>query len=307
MAITLCGTNSYLIDNELSSITENFEKKYKEGVLERFDASEANFDDLVQATHSASLFSIYKLVIIREINNSNLDVEKIKRLLTDVPEEVEIVFLGTGLDKRTEVFKCLKKLTKLTEYLNLEPYKLPSWLVEEALNFGIKLNTDDAMHLINRVGSNQAILYQELKKLAIFSKNITKKEIDELTVPTPQSTIFQLLEAAFMGNTKNALKLYDEQKEQGTDALQILGMIIWQMHILAIILWRDGRSPQQISSDFKLNPYVVQKSIKIGNRLSKLKFKKLIDELYKIEISSKSTKMDTDEALKNLIVRLNKD
>lgn len=302
MITTLGGKNQFMLSQELNLIVDTFEKIAGKENIERFDALETNFDELVQATHAATLFSTDKLVIIREI--SGLDADNINRLITDVPQGIDIVFVDHNFDKRSGVFKILKQKTNLKEFLVLEAQKLPIWLVDLAKKIKVDLTIQDARFLIDRVGTNQAILYQELLKLASFDKHVTKKSIEDLIVASPQSTIFQLLEAAFDGQTKKALKFYDDQRDQGTEPAQILGMIIWQVHLMAIALWRVDHSAQSVASDFKANPYVIQKAINSTKRLTKTKFKRLVQEIYDVDLQIKTTKIDNDEVLKNLIMQI---
>ncbi len=71
----------------------------------------------------------------------------------------------------------------------------------------------DAKYLVMRVGANQQTLSNELAKLLSYDKAITRQTIDLLTEQTPQSTIFELLDAAFAGNSKKAMELYAEQRD----------------------------------------------------------------------------------------------
>ncbi|MEK7602775.1 MAG: DNA polymerase III subunit delta [Patescibacteria group bacterium] len=304
MVTTLCGTSQFLIDKELGLIIDRFQKKHDIQNIERYDALLTEIDILVQATHSQTLFSDAKLVIIRELSANRIATENIDRLILDVPDSIEIVLVEAKLDKRLSLYKSLKKSTELKEFSDLEPQKLPFWLADEAKNLDVDIAISDARYLVERVGTNQAILHQELIKLTNYSNHISKNEIDELTVASPQSTIFQLLGAAFLGNSQKALKIYDDQRAQGTEGSQILAMIIWQIHHIAIILWREGRTTQQISSDFKINPFVLGKADLAAKRLSKTEFKLLVKEVYATDLLIKTTKIDTDDALKNLLVKI---
>src|SRR3546814_19438404 len=52
---------------------------------------------------------------------------------------------------------------------------------------------------------------------------------------TPQSTIFELLDAALSGNTRRALELYEEQRSMKVEPQQIIAMLAWQLHVLAVV------------------------------------------------------------------------
>ncbi len=128
--------------------------------------------------------------------------------------------------------------------------------------------------------------------------------IDLLTEPAPQSTIFQLLEAAFAGRTRTALKLYAEQRAQKVEPAQIIAMLAWQLHVLAVIKTAGDKTSDQIAREAKLNPFVVRKSQNIARDLTLAELKKLISDLLKIDVAMKRTAIDADEALQHYLMTL---
>ncbi|MGC1177308.1 MAG: hypothetical protein WA843_04520, partial [Candidatus Saccharimonadales bacterium] len=168
------------------------------------------------------------------------------------------------------------------------------------------LSTADARYLVERVGVNQQLVSNELEKLLLYDATISRKTIELLTDPAPQSTIFQLLEAAFAGNTKTVLKLYAEQRAQKVEPPQIIAMLAWQLHVLAIIKTAGDRSTDQIAQEARLNPFVVRKSQGIARSLSLADLKNLIADLLKIDIVTKRTTTDPDEALQHYLLKLAK-
>ena len=109
------------------------------------------------------------------------------------------------------------------------------------------MKSNDARYLVERVGTNQQLLANEIEKLALYDKDISKESIDLLTEETPQSTIFELLEAAFAGNHRKVQTLYAEQRAMKVEPPQIIALLAWQLHILAIIKTAGDRTPETIA------------------------------------------------------------
>ncbi len=148
------------------------------------------------------------------------------------------------------------------------------------------------------------MLSSELEKLLIYNPKITRGTIELLTEASPQSTIFELLEAAFAGNTKKAMQLYAEQRALKVEAPQIIAMLTWQLHILAIVKTAGERSVDEIARDAKINPFVVRKSQGIARKVKILDLRSWIADLLDIDLKSKRTKLDIDDALQNYILKL---
>jgi DNA polymerase-3 subunit delta len=112
------------------------------------------------------------------------------------------------------------------------------------------------------------------------------------------------LEAAFAGRTKTALRLYGEQRAQKVEPAQIIAMLSWQLHVLAIVKTAADRPVETIAKEAKLNPFVVRKSQGIARQLSMAELKRLIRELLQIDVALKRTAIDADEVLQHYLMTL---
>ncbi|MBX4188681.1 hypothetical protein KW792_01120, partial [Candidatus Saccharibacteria bacterium] len=128
--------------------------------------------------------------------------------------------------------------------------------------------------------------------------------INLLTEKTPQSRVFDLLDAAFGGNKKKALELYEEQRAQKVEPQAIMALMAWQLRLLALAKIGGSRSPAQIAKDASLSPWPVQKAQNLARKIDDDKLRWMVSEALEIDEKGKSTNIDLDEALKNYIVTL---
>lgn len=304
MVITLNGENTFGLQDELHKLVAAFEQEHGDLALERIDCEETEFDQIQAALTSLPFLASKKMVVLRSPSTNKQFVEQAEQLLHDVPETTDVILVESKLDKRQAYYKFLKKETDFREFPELDLNGLANWLAAEAKRQKGELSQADARYLAERVGLNQQLLGNELEKLLLYDAKITRKTIDLLTDATPQSTIFQLLDAAFAGNSKRALNLYQEQRAMKVEPIQIIAMISWQLNVLAIVKTAGDRSSQAIAKEAKINPYVVTKSQGIARKLSLAQLKTLVKDLLDIDAKSKSTNLDTDEALQHYIVKL---
>ncbi|HET7320428.1 MAG TPA: DNA polymerase III subunit delta [Candidatus Saccharimonadales bacterium] len=304
MIITLTGENAFALQQELRKLVGGFLAEHGDMGLERLDGEEAEYVRMQEALTSLPFLANKKMVVLRAPSANKKFVEEAEKLLNEVPETTDVVIVEPKLDKRLSYYKHLKKATAFHEFSQMDTNGLAAWLQRAAKEQGGALSSNDARYLIERVGANQQLLANELEKLLIHDFKITRASIDELTETTPQSTIFQLLEAAFAGNTKRALQLYQEQRALKVEPHQITAMLTWQLHVLAIIKTAGDLSPAEIAKEARLSPFVVQKSVNIARKMSMGELKKLIADLLNIDIRSKRENIDTDEALQHYILSM---
>ena len=304
MITTLTGENAFGLGEELRKLTAAFLAEHDEFGLERVDGEEAEYGRIAETLTSLPFLADRKLVVLRKPSANKEFIDKAEELLAGVPDTTDVVIVEPKLDKRLSYYKLLKKQTDFREFKELDPGGLARWLVAEAGEKGGKLSSADANYLVQRVGANQQLLANELEKLLLHDAQITRQSIELLTIATPQSTIFELLEAAFAGNAKRTMQLYREQRQLKVEPPQIVAMLAWQLHVLALIKAARDRSAEQIAGEAKLSPYVVKKSQGIARKLTIAQLKTLVADLLDIDVRSKRVGLDTDEALQNYLLKL---
>ena len=304
MITTLTGANSFGLQNKLREIVAAFVAGNGDLAVERIDGQEAELAQINEALNGLPFLSTKKLVILREAGTNKQFAEQVEQILSDLPESTNVILVEPKLDKRLNYYKFLKKNTDFLDFAELDNNGLIRFLVDAAKAQAGSLSSGDARYLVERVGANQQLLSNEMDKLLLYDNKISRRTIDLLTEPAPQSTIFQLLEAAFAGNTQKALNLYAEQRALKVEPQQIIAMLTWQLHVLAIIKTAGDRQSGQIASEAKINPYVLGKSQGIARDLSLQEIKRLVSDLLVIDTESKSINIDTDEALQLYLIKL---
>lgn len=293
-----------MLQAELHRLIAEFVAEHTDMALEQLDGEEAEFDRLRESLQSLPFLASKKLVVLRTPSANKQFVEAAQDLLTELPDSTDVIIVEPKLDKRQSYYKFLKKQPGFREFSQMDVPALAKWLVDQAAFQGGTLDKQDATYLVERVGANQQLLSNELAKLLQYNSKITKQSIDELTERAPQSTIFELLDAALSGRRKRALELYQEQRTMKVEPQQILALLGWQLHIMALVKTAGERDPSQIASEAKINPFVVRKIQGIVRNMKLSELKALIHEVFTLDIRLKSESIDADEALQNLIITL---
>ena len=304
MIITITGTNSYLVRRRLGELVSKFVAEYGELALERIDAEEADLSTVRDAVSSLPFLSNRKMVVVRNLSALKPSPEQIEQIISSITNSTDVVFYEPITDKRTTFYKILKSKTKLEYYQDLDSRELAKWLASEAKNLDAKLSLADANFLVDRVGTNQAILANELEKLLTYKSDVHREDIELLTEPTPQSKVFDLLDAAFSGDKKRALKLYEEQRIQKVQPQAILAMMAWQLRLIALAKHAGQRRADEVASDIGANVFPVSKAFGLAEKIEDKKLKILTSEALDIDVRGKTTSLDMDEALKTYIATI---
>jgi DNA polymerase-3 subunit delta len=302
--ITLTGTNIFARQATLRQLVADFIAEHTDMAVERFDGEETSADRMRESAASLPFLTARKLVVLREPGKQKAFAEHITDVINDTADTTDLIVIEPKLDKRGSYYKTLKKLTDFREHNELDGNGLARWAADYAKGQSGSLNSSDARVLVDRVGPNQQLLAAELGKLLAYDPHITKQSIELLVEPMPQSTIFELLDAAFAGKTAHAMELYREQRALKVEPQAIIAMLAWQLHILAVVASGAPRSVDDIAREAKINPFVVRKSQGLTRGLGLGRLKEMTSGLLALDRKMKSAAIDADEALQLYLLQL---
>ena len=297
MTITLTGTNDYARQQAQRQLVQDFVAEHGDLGLEIYDGDELDPKRLPSILQALPFLASKRLVVLRQPSAQKAVQEDLEQLLDTPSDRTELVIVEPKPDKRTSYYKALQKQTDFREFKELNEHQLANWLTDQAKAGQGSLSLADANFLVQRVGLNQQLLANELQKLLNYRPQITRQTIIELTTPTPQSTTFDLLDAAMAGQQAKLLQLYQEQRQQKVEPLAILGLVAWQLYALALVKTAGTRQP-------KLNPYVLRKTQAIARRCTLTEVKNWLHAARQLDVRLKTQSIDADEALLNFLCSL---
>lgn len=304
MIRTLVGDNSYALSQRLSELKQEFIKKNGSAGVEQFDGEATEWQELETALFGVSLFASEKLVIIKNISSNKDLSEKLIEKLESAGDSTEVVLIEAKPDKRTALYKFLRKKAELEEFWQPSEIELQKWAIKEIADQGGKISSAEARFLVEHVGSDQQRLKHEIDKLVAYQPEVSRENIEMLVERSPRDTIFELLQLALTKQTDRALAKLEALEQAREDPFQLLGMVIWQVNILAIVASAKDVPSAQIAKDFKINPFVVQKTADLKRRMSSNEIKRIVQLVAEADVRLKSEGVEAWNLLKQLVIEI---
>lgn len=281
-----------------------YETEHGDMAVERLDGEDASYDRIAESASSIPFLCDRKLVVLRGASLNKDFTEKFEEFLVSITDSTDVLLVEGKLDKRTSYYKQLQKLTEFTEFKILDAQGLVRHAADYAREQGGVLGMGDARLLVERVGLNQLSVQHEVDKLLLYNPKITRETIELLTDRLPQSRVFDLLDAAFVGNTTRMQQLYADQRAQGVEPQQIIAMLVWQLYIFALVKAGQGKGASDIAREAKISPFVVEKAQSAMRRISLPSLRAMIKSLRELDIRSKTEGIVLDEALQYYLLTL---
>ncbi len=312
MNYLLYGTEKFLIDNEIKSIIN------KTGIDElntsKYDLEFNTIKEILEDVNTVSLFSSNKLIIVdnatifNRVQNKKIDdIELLEEYLKNTNKDVIIIFIDKveKIDSVKKIVKLIKEKGTIKEFNAL---KNISNNVRTMFD-DYKISDSSINELINRVGNDLEIIYQEIEKLKIYKiddKTITSKDIEDLTIENINIDIFKFVDDIINKNKKSAITTYKELLKLNEEPIKIVALLASKFRLMyqASVLAKKGYTEDSISEILKVHKYPIHLAILSGYKYNPKILLKYLKDLADLDIGIKTGEKDRELALELFILSL---
>ena len=311
MKYLLYGLERFLIEKEIKNIINKH--KIEEINISKYDLEVNSIKEILDDATTVSLFSSNKLIIVensfifsrttKKIDN----VELLENYLKQDNKDVIIIFINPN-EKLDSVKKIVKSIKEKGKILEFNPMKNINSTVKTMFD-DYKLENGIIELLINRVGNNLDLIYQEVEKLKIYKieeKYITKEDILNLTTEIIDIDIFKFVDDIINKNKKEAIKTYKELLKLNEEPIKIIALIASKFRLMyqACTLTKKGYTEDQISEILDTHKYPVHLAIVAGYKYNPKILLKYLNDLADLDIGIKTGEKDKELALELFILSL---
>lgn len=309
MIYLLYGEDEYLRNEYLKKIKKEF-GEIQLGI-NYVQVDENNVSNIISDIETPAFGFPTKLIIAK-----NTGLFKKKNALADTLadylktanlEGVELVFVENEADKNS-LFNTISKIGEVKEF---KEQKLPQLItkvksIAKAYNVNIAENT--ASYFIECVGTNMSDIINELRKLIEYAGNggtIVKEDIDALSIKKSESIIFDLTDNLGRKKIADAIEVLHNliyAKEPVQRILIMLYNHFKKLYIIKLAVEENKNVAQSLKSKpnqaFLVGKYQAQ-----SKYFGKEELRSLLEELIKIDSSSKSGGIEINVGLETVLCK----
>ena len=309
MIYLLYGEDEYLRNEYLKKIKKTF-GEIQLGI-NYVQVDENNVSNIISDIETPAFGFPTKLIIAK-----NTGLFKKKNALADTLadylktanlEGVELVFVENEADKNS-LFNTISKIGEVKEF---KEQKLPQLItkvksIAKAYNVNIAENT--ASYFIECVGTNMSDIINELRKLIEYAGNggtIVKEDIDALSIKKSESIIFDLTDNLGRKKIADAIEVLHNLIYAKEPIQRILIMLYNHFKKLYIIKLAVEEN-KNVTQSLKLKPnqaFLVGKYQTQAKYFGKEELRSLLEELIKIDSSSKSGGIEINVGLETVLCK----
>lgn len=301
MIYLLYGEEDFLIEEEIKNII--FKNKIDSINVSNYDLEFDFFKNILDDVCTVSLFGDKKVSIIYNFDKiSKSDEVLLNDYLNNIIDDVILIFVCFKVDDRKKIIKDIKKNFVSKEFVKS---KNISNTVRKMFE-GYKIDYKTVDLLIDIVGHDLRILYQEANKLMTYKDNleITYEDVLNLASSVDNDDVFDLINYIVVKDKDSALSCYNNLLRRNEEPIKIIISLANQFRLIYQCkeLYKKGNGEESISKILNVHPYRVKLALDKGkNYSSKLLLKYLLD-LAIIDSKIKKGLIDKNLALELFII-----
>lgn len=284
-----------------------------------YDCTETPLQEILQDAETLPFMGEHRLVIARQAYfltgskppakiESNPD--SLLSYMQNPPDYSSLILYTDSekLDERKKLVKSLQQTAKMIPFPLMKDVDLYGWVERRAEKHQTRILREQAVKLVERVGSELHLLDKELEKLAVYvgaGAAITDQSIERLSTRTLEQDVFALIEQVASGRLDKAMRMMYDCMKTGEEPIKLLALFARQFRLLLHVKqWSPrGYSQQQLAGMLKIHPYAVKKAMEQARHFTESSLKKLLGILAEEDYRIKSGQVDKLLALELFIAR----
>tara|TARA_Y100000768_G_scaffold7714_1_gene5376 strand:- start:2367 stop:3404 length:1038 start_codon:yes stop_codon:yes gene_type:complete len=224
-----------------------------------------DWNEILSSQNTLSLFSEKKILEIRlhSLRLGRSGSSSILEVLNNSNDDVLIIISCSKLDKAANSTKWVKHIRAvggIIQVWSIKGNQLRLWLKNKFREKNLTINQGAIDLLIDRVDGNLLAASQAVEKiyLSYQGKDINEKIINAVISDGSRYNVFELIDMALQGKLQLCLKILSKLKNEGTDAVPIIALILKEIRALAKI---SGFIDDGLSATGALNKAISSKLI----------------------------------------------
>ncbi len=271
-----------------------------------------NIRDLEKEINTYSFFSTQKLIIVKlsQKTTAEQEEEKVEWFTEDLEamlrklSDVCVVFYG-DIQKRSKLFKFVQTYGECIVCEKKKDYEVLTWSASLFKANDICISNADISYLISLAGTDRLTLKNEIDKLINYAsetKKIEKNDIDASAIKTSDVIVFDLTDN--LGNKKigSAINSLNELIQNKEPIQKIAIMIAKHFKTLLVVKMAMANHKTVADELTTKSTYAINKYINQSKYFSISELAKVVRELAKLDIDSKTGKIDLKVGLERVIV-----
>lgn len=307
----------YLLHGEEGYLKQQYRQKLLDALIPQddtmntafYEGKNINVKEIIDLAETMPFFAERRVIVLQNTGVFKNKCEELADYISDgLPDYLCMVFVEDEVDKRSRMFKAVKKAGRIGEFAVQDIKTLTRWVLGRMGKEKKKITQRDMELFLTMTGTDMSRITTELEKLLSYTigrEIITREDI--LAVCSAQITnkIFEMVRAVTDKQQEKALQLYYDLLALKEPPMRILFLIARQFNQLLQTkeMLADGLGQSELGSKLGLPPFAVKNIINCARCYSVEELRKAVEDCMEYEEAVKTGKLEDRLSVELLIVQ----
>ncbi len=262
------GEEDYYIDKVVNYAEHNILSASEASFnLSVFYGKDASWSDVVNACMRYPMFAEKQVVLLKEAQQMK-DIDKLENYIEHpLTSTIFVVsYKEKTLDKRTKLYKTIKKDGEVFTSEKIKEYKLVDWVTDYVQSQDFSMSQKGVLLLVDHLGNDLNRIVNELEKITVNlgqRKTITEDDIEKYVGVSKEYNAFELQAAMSKKDLAKAIKIiqYFEGNPKAAPIQLVLPALYGFFSKLYIIFGMADKSEAAVKPFFYNNPYAAKEAL----------------------------------------------
>jgi DNA polymerase-3 subunit delta len=264
----------YLLYGEEAFLKKSYKNRLREAITggdtmnyHYYEGKNLSAGEIIALADTMPFFAEKRLILIEDsdwFHKGGAEAEEMSAYAEHIPDTTCLLFVESEVDKRSRLYKAVKKLGYAAELMHPGPSELGKWAAGILAKNGRKITGRTMELLLSKTGDDMENIGSELEKLISYTMGrevITEADVEAICTSQVTNKIFDMITAIANRQTRKAMDLYEDLLTLKEPPMRILFLIARQFNQLLQVKELAGKGMDRgtIASKMKLQPFVAGK------------------------------------------------
>lgn len=273
-----------------------------------FSGTDINQKEIVDLAETLPFLAERRLILIEDSGLFKKGAEELADYMSAVPETTYFVFVEKEVDRKTKMFKEVRKVGSVVEFSRQNDNILLRWIEGRLKKNGKQITRDAYALFVQKTGNDMENIDKELEKLLCYTLDkdtIEVSDVEAVTTERIENKVFDMVDAVAGHKQKKALELYYDLLALREAPMRIMYLISNQFQRLLVVqaMTNQGFGKKDIASKAGCPEWAVGKYQSQCRAFSMEQLKQAVRDGVEYETAVKTGQMNDQMAVELFIVK----
>ena len=308
--------NVYLLCGEEAYLRNQYKKRLKDALVmdgdtmnySYYEGKDINPRAVIDMAETLPFFADLRVLMLENSGFFKNKCDELADYMSTIPESTCFIFVETEIDKRSRLYKEVKKYGRVVEFGTQKEDTLIKWILGMLKKEGKNVTKETLQAFLTKTGSDMQLIKNELDKLVAYTAErnvITTEDVEHVCITQTTNKIFDMVNAIADGQQKKALELYEDLLSLKEPPMRILFLIARQFHQLYQLkqLSKEGMPGSEIAKLAGIMPFAMKKYQAQAKNFTEEELRAAVEECVASEESVKTGLMNDRLSVELLIMK----